>query len=99
MTWVAPWSRYGDWLKTGVAGDEDHLINGLLCTAEIRSLGIRCPACGAAHEIRASDRRSTIFDRRRQRFRCSRCRFAANVHVIVDVGCHVDEPKRSAADQ
>jgi hypothetical protein len=99
MSWVVPWSRYGDWLKTGDVGDENHLINGLTCTAEIRSLGIRCPACGAPHEIRASDRRSTIFDRRRQRFRCSRCRFRAAVYVIVDVGCHPDEPKGSPVDR
>jgi rubredoxin len=99
MSWVVPWTRYGDWLKAGEVGDEDHLINGLTCTAEIRSLAICCPACGADYEVKASDRRSPIFDRARQRFRCSRCRFAASVHVIVDVGCHVDEPKRSAADQ
>lgn len=57
MRWVVPWSRYGDRLKTGVAGDEDRPINGLTCTAEIRSLGSRCPACEANYEIRASDRR------------------------------------------
>ena len=39
MSWVVPWSQYGDSLKSGDVGDEDHLINGLLCTAEIRSLG------------------------------------------------------------
>jgi transposase-like protein len=99
MTWVAPWTRYGDWLKPGDVGDEDHLINGLTCTAEIRSLTISCPSCGAPYEIKANDRRSPVFDRRRQRFRCSRCRFAASVHVIVDVSTYPYEPKRSAADQ
>jgi len=40
MSWVVPWSRYGDWLKSGVVGVEDHLINGLTCEAEVRSLTI-----------------------------------------------------------
>lgn len=96
MTWVVPWSRYGEWLHPGDVNDEDHVIDGLTCTAEIRALAISCPACGAAYEIRASDRRSRIFDRRRQRFRCSRCRFAAPVHVIVDVAAQPDERKAPA---
>ena len=54
MGWVVPWTRYGDWLKAGEVGDEDHLINGLTCTAEIRSLAICCPACGADYEVKAS---------------------------------------------
>jgi transposase-like protein len=83
--------------EDGCRRDEDHLINGLLCTVEIRSLGIRCPACAMNHEVRACDRRSLVFDRRRQRFRCSSCRFAANVHVIVDVTAHPYERKRSPA--
>ena len=99
MTWVMPWTRYGDWSKPIDVEDEDYVIDGLTCTAEIRSLAICCPACGAAYEIKASDRRSRVFDRRRQRFRCSRCRFAAPVHVIVDVGARTDELKRSATDQ
>ena len=101
MSWVAPWSRYGDWLKTGEVGDEEHLINGLTCTAEIRSLAICCPACGAPYVIKASDHQSRVFDRPRLRRRCARCRFAASVHVIVDVTAHPYEPKRDqvAGDQ
>jgi hypothetical protein len=98
MTWVVPWSRYGDWLKPDDVSDEGHLIDGLTCTVEIRSLTICCPACGTAFDIKDSDRRSRIFDRRRQRFRCSACRFAAPVHVIVDVAAQ-PYGRRGAADQ
>jgi hypothetical protein len=94
MAWVVPWSRYLDWFKPNDVDEDEHLINGLTCQAEVWSLAIRCPACGALYEIKGTDRRSRIFDRRRQRFRCSRCRFQAPVHVIVDCGLAPDEPER-----
>ena len=100
MAWVVPWSRYLDWLKPGDVGKEDHLINGLTCTAEIRSLAISCPACGAAYEIRGQ--RQAVARLRPSPTAVSMqsgCRFAAPVHVIVDVGARPYEPKRAAAAQ
>lgn len=73
------------------------MINGLLCTAEIRAVAISCPACGAPFEIRVGERHSRIFDRQKQRFRCSRCRFSAPVHVIVDVGVGAEGDPAAAA--
>jgi len=45
----------------------------------------------------AGDRRSRVFNRERQRFRCSRCRFKASMYVIVDVGVQAEEERPAAA--
>jgi hypothetical protein len=98
MTWVIPWSRRSARIKRIDEDDDaEYLINGFLCDAAIRALILGCPACGALHDIKASDRRSRVFDRERQRFRCSRCRFTASIYVIVDVGVRAEEQPRAAA--
>ncbi|HJZ76447.1 MAG TPA: hypothetical protein VKE51_32150 [Vicinamibacterales bacterium] len=78
--------------------DEDDnteaLINGFACGAEIRALAIFCPGCGAAFEIRAGEVGSRIFDRRAQRFRCSRCRLSARVRAAMDIGFAADDAER-----
>jgi len=73
--------------------DEKRLINGFACEAEIRAFSICCPGCGSCFDIRASDRHPGVFERRKQQFRCSRCRFAAAVHVAVECGFEPDEPE------
>jgi hypothetical protein len=85
MTWVIPWSRRSARIQRVDEDDDEHLINGYLCEAAIRALILSCPACGALHDIKAGDRRSRVFNRERQWFRCSRCCFTASVYVIVDV--------------
>ena len=100
MRWVVPWSRRSAELKRIDEDDDDeHLVNGFICDAEIRAFVICCPACGALHQIDASERHSRVFDRRRQRFRCRRCPFKAPVYVIVDVRGLPDEPGHSAPTQ
>jgi hypothetical protein len=85
-------------LAVGSAGacdldlEEDDLINGFACDAEVRAFVICCPACGAVHDIKATDRLSRRFDRRRQRFRCGRCRFAASVSIVVKCAVAAEEP-------
>jgi transposase-like protein len=101
MTWVIPWSRRSARIER-VDNEADHqnaeqMINGFVCEASIRALTMNCPACGALHEIKAGDRRSRAFAREKQRFACSRCRFAAPVYVIVDVGVRPAEERRGAA--
>ena len=85
MTWVIPWSRHSARLQR-VDDEGEHVIRGYLCDAAIRALILSCPACGALYDIKAGDRRPRVFNRERQRFHCGRCRFAASVYVIVDVG-------------
>jgi len=97
MTWVIPWSRRSAFIKRVDDDDDEHLINGFVCDAAIRALILACPACGTLHDIKAGDRRSRVFDRDRQRFRCSRCRFTASVYVIVDVGRRAEEERPAAA--
>jgi hypothetical protein len=95
MRWVLPWSRRSAELKRIDEDDDDeHLVNGFICDAEIRAFTMGCPACGALHQITTHSRQSRVFDHRKQRFRCSRCRFQAPVHVIVDCGLAPDEPER-----
>ena len=78
------WSRSSRRLKRVNFAEENTLMDAFTCDAEIRAFTICCPDCGAIHEIRASEREPRAFDRRRQRFRCPRCRFVAYVHVVID---------------
>jgi len=74
--------------------DEDDnteaLVKGFACEPEIRMFAVCCPGCGAAYDIKARDLRSRVFNRRTQRFRCSRCRLSARVRVAIDVVAKAD---------
>jgi hypothetical protein len=96
MGWVYAASRPSGRLHPVEAGDEEYPINAFACVAEIRAFAICCPACGTTYQIGARDSRPRTFDRERQRFQCSRCRFAAPVRVTVDCGLAPDEPERVA---
>ena len=78
------WSRRASRLQRTNFAEEDALMDTYTCDADIRAFTICCPDCGAIHDIRASDRDPRAFDRRRQRFRCPRCRFAASVRLVLD---------------
>ena len=96
MGWIYATSRPWGRQKPVDADDTEDPVNGFLCDAEVQAFKLRCPACGAPHEIRASDRHSPVFDRRRQRFQCGRCRFGAAVYLTVDCGFAPDEPEPQA---
>ena len=99
MTFVIPWSRRSARIQRVDDDDDDNepLIRGFLCDAALRALILGCPACGALHDIKASDPSSRVFDRKRQRFRCSRCGFSASVYVIVDMGVRAEEQQPAPA--
>jgi hypothetical protein len=79
--------------------EEDNLIDGFACDAEIRAFVICCPGCGAVHDIKATNRHSRTFNRQQQRFRCGRCRFAASVYVVVPTEYSVPVEPVAIADQ
>ena len=64
--------------------------------AALRALILSCPACGSLHDIKATDRQPRVFDREKQRFRCSRCYFTASVYVVVDLGVVAEEERAGA---
>ena len=98
---ASPEKRMVETFGSGVAwidyDDDEQMINGYVCEAALRALLLVCPSCGMLHDVRATDRQSRVFDRERQRFRCSRCRFTASVYVIVDVGVRAEEERPAAA--
>ena len=95
MGWIIVAARRSGRLRPVDEGDNTEvLINGFACEAQIRALAICCPGCGKAYEIRTRDVRSRIFDRRAQRFRCSRCRLSARVRVAIDIGFAADDAER-----
>jgi hypothetical protein len=99
MGWIYATSRPSGRLNRIDAADDENPINGFVCHAELRAFAIRCPSCGAEFDIRMRDTRSHVFDRRKQRFRCSACRFAAGVRVAVDIGFAPDEQSPVTAAQ
>jgi len=99
MTYVIPWSRHSARIQRvdDGADGEEHIIRGFLADTALRAFVISCPCCGSIHDIKAGDRHSRVFDAAKQRFRCSRCRFAGPLYVVVDVGQRAGRRKQSGA--
>ena len=96
MPWIITTGRPSGRFEAVDRDDDEYLLNGFACAAEIRAFTISCPACGAPYEVRAQDARPPAFDRQEQRFRCPRCRFTAGVRLVVDCGLAPDESERGA---
>ena len=79
MTWVLPWTRRSARIQRLDNNDSEQMINGFVCESALRALTFGCPCCGKLHDIKATDRQSRVFNRQKQRFRCSNCRFTAFV--------------------
>jgi hypothetical protein len=97
MPWITTTGRPSGRFYPIDMGDEEFLLNGFACEGEIRSFTICCPSCGTSPEIRTRDARPRVFDRRKQRFQCWRCRFPARVRITIDCGFAENEPESGAA--
>jgi transposase-like protein len=84
MPWIITTGRRSGRFKPIDEDDDDYLLNGFACVGEVRSFTIYCPACGVRHKIPADAPRPRAFDRQRQVFRCTRCRFKAELRLTVD---------------
>ena len=96
MPWIITTTRPSGRFYAVDDNDEEDLLNGFACEGEIRSFSIACPACGSEYQITALDRHPRVFDRRKQRFRCSACRFAGRLRVTVDCGFAPEQPTPGA---
>jgi len=82
MLWAIEPIRRSD-LRTLTPVDADYLRYGSVYFGHLHSFEIECPGCSQVYAIRRG-RRTRVFNRRRQTFRCPACKTQLNLSILAE---------------